>query len=98
MMRLDSDPVGAKRCQECESHVTPEFRRGYGDQDDVAHRCRRCDTAERLSQGSAAGLEVVLADPLDDPTRFNSTLEDLPTRVRSAVESRVIATDGGEDA
>ncbi|WP_281282368.1 hypothetical protein [Salinadaptatus halalkaliphilus] len=40
---------------------------------------------------------VTIADPLDDPTRFNSTLEDLPTQVRSVIESRAVATDGGED-
>ena len=95
MMRLEVD-ANSKRCQKCESHVTDQFRRGYGDQDDLAHRCVTCDTAERLAQGSAAGQDVPLSDPLDDPSRFPSALTDLPTQVRELVEGRTVATDGGE--
>ncbi|THE64499.1 hypothetical protein D8Y22_12715 [Salinadaptatus halalkaliphilus] len=96
MMRLEQAPNGT-RCLTCGSHVTPQFRRGYGDENDRAHRCPTCDNYERLAEGSAAGQHVPLPDPLEDPSRFNSTLEDLPTQVRSVIESRAVATDGGED-
>ena len=86
-----------QRCLTCESHVTPEFRRGYGDLDDRAHRCTDCDTIRRLGKGSAAGKDVGDVDPLENPNRFGVPLEQLPTNVRSLVESRAVATDGGED-
>ncbi|KDE56701.1 hypothetical protein EL22_25370 [Halostagnicola sp. A56] len=86
-----------QRCLECGSHVTPQFGRVYGDEDDRAHRCTTCDTNKRLSDGSATGKHVPLPDPLNDPGRFNSTLEDLPSQVRSAIQSRAVATDGGEE-
>ena len=94
MMQWDPQAVNPRRCLECGSHVTPEFRRGYGDEDDVAHRCPDCDTYQRLSEGSAAGQEVDSIDPLEEPVRFGKQFNDLPARVRTMC--RNIATDGGE--
>lgn len=89
-----------QRCLECGSHVTPDFRRSHGDGRDRAHRCLQCDTFERVSHGSAAGKDIGLADPLDDPTRFQPTFQDLPEKVKAACRDRddtqPIATDGGE--
>ncbi|WP_449289225.1 DUF7563 family protein [Natrarchaeobius chitinivorans] len=96
-MRWKPSASARNQCQKCGSHVTGEFRRGYGDQDDVAHRCPTCDTYERLSDGSASGQFVALPDPLDDPTRFNCSRADLPERILTLVESRAATTDGGED-
>ena len=85
-----------QRCLCCGSHVTPEFRRGYGDQEDRAHRCKNCDVLTRLDRGSAAGLEVYSADPLDEPERFGGSFEDLEPQVR--VLCQPVATDGGESS
>ena len=84
-------------CQECGSHVSPAFRRACGDEDDIAHRCTACDTRERISKGSAAGIGLPNVDPLDDPSRFSTTLSDLPANVRGSVADHEIATDGGEE-
>ncbi|WP_449271874.1 DUF7563 family protein [Halostella pelagica] len=35
----------------------------YGDSDDRAHRCSECDTWVRLTEWSAAGLDVPTPDP-----------------------------------
>ncbi|SNZ06436.1 hypothetical protein SAMN06269185_1170 [Natronoarchaeum philippinense] len=50
-------------CLHCEAHVSSDFRRVYGDADDRAHRCPRCDTWVRLQEGSGAGLDVPTPDP-----------------------------------
>ncbi len=68
MMRLDpAHEEGA--CQNCGVHVTARFRAVYGDDDDVVHRCLSCDTFGRISEGSAAGLDVHKVDPIDVPNR-----------------------------
>lgn len=58
------------RCQFCDGHVTKQFARIYGDQDDQLHRCPSCDTNARLSRGSGAGLEVDIPDPQEHPGRW----------------------------
>lgn len=58
-----------RTCEYCGSHVTQNFRRVYGDSDGRAHRCRECDTAVRLQQGSAAGRNVPTPDPQTAPGR-----------------------------
>jgi len=99
MQRWDPEQ-DVQRCLCCGSHVTPEFRRGYGDDDDRAHRCFECDIFERLSKGSAAGQDLDLPDPLEDPTRFQPTFQDLPEKVKAASRQRQrqqqTVTDGGE--
>ena len=59
-------------CQHCGAHVTRDFRRVYGDDDDRAHRCHDCDTLVRLREGSAAGLAVSTPDPLESPGRHGN--------------------------
>lgn len=87
----DHDPT---RCLTCGSHVTPEFRRGFGDQRDRVHRCTTCDLRGRLALGTAAGQTVDEVDPLTDPTRFEGSFDDLPASVQALC--RQVATDGGE--
>lgn len=100
MQQWSIDQIGDS-CLCCGSHITPQFRRGFGDDKDRAHRCPTCDTHERIASGSAAGKHVRLPDPLDDPSRFPETVCDLPSHVKSLIqcrsESAEIATDGGED-
>ncbi|WP_245779423.1 DUF7563 family protein [Halostagnicola kamekurae] len=90
---------GSKRT--AQSHVreslTPESRCGYADRDDRAHRCLDCDTIRRLGEGSAAGEDLDDVDPLEQPDRFGVPIDQLSSNVRSLVESRAIATDGGEN-
>lgn len=62
-MPVRLDVPSESRCRHCDSHVTDEFRRVFGDGEDVAHRCAKCDSYRRLSQGSAAGLDVPTPDP-----------------------------------
>lgn len=99
MQRWDSKE-DTQRCLCCGSHVTPDFRRSHGDEQNRAHRCPQCDTFGRVSSGSAAGKDINLPDPLDDPTRFPSTFQDLPDNVKAACrdrsEAQSVATDGGE--
>ncbi|WIV68444.1 DUF7563 family protein [Natrialbaceae archaeon AArc-T1-2] len=83
----------ANRCLTCGSHVTPEFRRGFGDADDRAQRCTECDNYGRLANGSAAGLDVGSVDPLDSPDRFGVPFDELNPAVRSLCQT--VATDGG---
>ncbi|WP_226481412.1 DUF7563 family protein [Natrinema amylolyticum] len=85
MMRFDVD-ADQDQCLCCGSHVTPQFRRGFYDEKDRAHRCTTCDTYDRLSDGSAAGLDIGSPDPLEDPTRFQSAFEDLPENVKAACQ------------
>ncbi|GAB3676913.1 DUF7563 family protein [Halopiger thermotolerans] len=98
MQRWDPTACDTQRCLTCGSHVTPEFRRGYGDKNDRAHRCPNCDTYTRLTDGSAAGKNVPISDPLEDPTRFNESYEDLPSQVQAVCRDGAaeVATDGGE--
>ena len=53
----------SRRCQFCESHVTRDFARTFGDEQNVAHRCLNCDIFERVTRGSAAGVDVDKPDP-----------------------------------
>ncbi len=72
-----------QRCLCCNSHVTPEFRRGYGDEQDRAHRCLECDTISRIDKGSVAGRDVDLVDPLEQPARFGNGDDDRPPSVKA---------------
>ncbi|OYR66248.1 hypothetical protein DJ79_00905 [Halorubrum ezzemoulense] len=57
------------QCRYCDGHVSDRFRAVFGDEDDVAHRCLGCDCFRRISRGSAAGVDVDLVDPAEDPNR-----------------------------
>ncbi|WP_369335041.1 hypothetical protein [Halorubrum sp. F4] len=72
-------------CRHCNRHVSDRFQSVFGDQDDVAHRCLGCDCFRRISRGSAAGVDVDLVDPSDQPNRN-----------RGARVGATIRTDGGE--
>ena len=62
-------PVRKAVCLHCGAHVTTDFRRVYGDQNDQAHRCRSCDTLVRIREGSAAGVDARTPDPETSPGR-----------------------------
>ncbi|WP_138006582.1 DUF7563 family protein [Halalkalirubrum salinum] len=74
--KADGTAVGdsnhPNRCQHCDSHVTTDFCRVYGDQNDRVHRCTACDSLIRLREGSAAGLDVQTPDPETSPGRQGS--------------------------
>jgi hypothetical protein len=63
-------------CLHCGSHVSKDFRRVYGDQENRAHRCLACDTIERLSSGSAAGIAVNNLTTSRDSSKRHSSLAD----------------------
>ena len=70
MMHVVRDrPEGQTTCACCGTHVSDDFRRVFGDEDDVAHRCLACDSRPRIQRGSAAGAAVDLPDPQDHPNR-----------------------------
>ncbi|WP_425490742.1 DUF7563 family protein [Haloprofundus salilacus] len=58
-----SSVAGERRCLHCDSHITEQFARVFGDHRDRVHRCPRCDTHARISRGSAVGLSVKIPDP-----------------------------------
>ena len=62
-----SDQKGV--CLHCGAHVTSDFERVHGDQDDRVHRCYNCDSKPRVALGSAAGLDVDHPDPKEYPGR-----------------------------
>ncbi|WP_210423528.1 DUF7563 family protein [Halorussus marinus] len=66
-----SDP-DLDQCQFCAASVTERFRKVYGDNQDIAHRCLQCDTSTRLQKGSAAGHDVDHVDPQDEPWRIRN--------------------------
>ena len=55
--------AGPSACLNCDSDVTDQFRRVYGDNDDVAHRCGECNSYRGLTRESAAGVDVAIPDP-----------------------------------
>lgn len=69
-------------CRTCGERVTDMFRRGFGDRDDVVHRCTNCDTKGRIYRGSAAGRDLDAPDPLDNPGRARDVPE-IPDSARS---------------
>jgi hypothetical protein len=75
---------GAGSCRNCDRHLSDRFRSVFGDQNDVAHRCLGCDSFRRICRGSAAGADIDLVDPADQPNRNRGA------RVDAAVR-----TDGG---
>lgn len=83
MMLLDREQRRSSTCcQHCGAHVTESFRRTFGDEDGVAHRCLACDSRIRLHAGSGAGRSVSHPDPEDHPNRDRG-------------RSRPVSTDGG---
>lgn len=62
-------PKAQTACTFCGAHVSDDFRRVFGDEDNVAHRCLTCDSRFRVQKGSATGKEVDHPDPQNDPNR-----------------------------
>ncbi|QCC46593.1 DUF7563 family protein [Halobellus limi] len=60
---------GPSECLHCGSHVSRNFRRTFGDDEQRAHRCLACDSRPRVQQGSAAGRTVPYPDPEDQRER-----------------------------
>jgi len=85
MIRLDRAGDDDSRCLHCGKHVIERFRAVHGDEDDRAHRCLGCDCFRRVSRGSAAGVDVDLVDPIDQPNRLRGQRVDAAARA-----------DGGE--
>lgn len=52
----DDESVNHRHCRNCKGHVTAEFARVSGDNDNVAHRCPNCANGSELAHG-AAGIE-----------------------------------------
>jgi len=73
-------------CEFCGAHVTPEFRRAYGDADHQAQRGPEGDSWTRIMRGSAAGKDVHHPDPQDHPGRNGGT----------ELRQKVVA-DGGQE-
>ncbi|WP_423750632.1 DUF7563 family protein [Salinirarus marinus] len=85
-MPVRLDPADNRStCRFCETHVSNDFRRTLGDENNVAHRCLACDSRPRIQAGSAAGKDVEYPDPLEQPNR---------NRGRKAPET---LSDGGVD-
>ncbi|QSG02302.1 DUF7563 family protein [Natranaeroarchaeum sulfidigenes] len=63
VLKLVTESDESATCRNCGAHVSEDFRRVFGDEDHVAHRCPECDTSRRLSRGSAAGVAVSVSDP-----------------------------------
>ncbi|WP_146417606.1 DUF7563 family protein [Haloarcula hispanica] len=80
---VENTTIAKSNCQHCGAHVSRDFRRTFGDGDDIAHRCPACDCMPRISRGTAAGKELDYPDPEDQPQRNQG----------GRVEAR---TDGGE--
>lgn len=76
-----------RRCDFCDSHVTDDFRRTYGNENNRAERCSECDSWARIKKGSAAGRNLDHPDPQDNPHRRGG--QDLQTRTE-------VVADGGE--
>lgn len=45
------------RCRNCESHVTVQFARVFGDNDDRVHNCIDCVPNAELDDGAASNSE-----------------------------------------
>ena len=85
MIRLERGSSDHRTCRHCGAHVSDRVAAVHGDDEDIAHRCPGCDCFRRLSQGSAAGIDVNVPDPAENPNRNRGQ------RVGSAVR-----VDGGE--
>ncbi len=69
MMQLKGTKTPEQACQHCGSHVSSDFRRTFGDDDGVLHRCLACDSRPRLQLGSGAGATVDYPDPAEQQNR-----------------------------
>ena len=85
MIRLERGSDPERTCRYCGAHVSDRFGRVHGDENDVAHRCPACDCFRRLSRGSAAGVDIDLPDPADQPNRNRGSRVGTPVRTDGGV-------------
>jgi hypothetical protein len=45
-------------CENCDGHVTEQYARVVGDNDDTVHACPACATQRAIYHGAAAQLDV----------------------------------------
>ncbi|MCL9812809.1 DUF7563 family protein [Natranaeroarchaeum aerophilus] len=55
LVESDESPT----CRNCGAHVTEDFRRVFGDEDHVAHRCRECDTSRTSRRPTGASTSAL---------------------------------------
>ncbi len=53
-----SESVDLDECANCGSSVTLNFRRVFGDRENIVHACPECATNREINSGAAAGQEV----------------------------------------
>ncbi|MGZ0745713.1 DUF7563 family protein [Haloparvum sp. AD34] len=63
-------------CLNCGAHVSTDFARTFGDDDNQVHRCQSCDSRGRIQRGSAAGLDIAVPDPQENPNRNRGARSD----------------------
>lgn len=85
MNRLHGGSDDTGRCLYCNRHISEKFQSVFGDEHGRAHRCLGCDCFRRVSRGSAAGIDIDLPDPADQPNRN-----------RGQRVGAVVRTDGGD--
>ncbi|ELZ07877.1 DUF7563 family protein [Natrialba aegyptia] len=47
---MESSTAGA-RCRNCDTHVTQQFARVFGDNGDIVHGCPACTTYREMQSG-----------------------------------------------
>jgi hypothetical protein len=52
-----TDPSRRNKCHNCNSFISPQFARVFGDNDDRAHACISCSTLHSLRDGEAGGAD-----------------------------------------
>lgn len=57
----EGERADAQCCQHCGAQVTQQFRRVFGDNDDLVFACHRCLTGAGLLRGAAAEPEAAEA-------------------------------------
>jgi hypothetical protein len=50
------------QCRNCESHVTVQFAKVFGDNEDTVHNCMRCVPNAELDDGAASNAEGSVQD------------------------------------
>lgn len=53
------EPQNEKQCQNCGGDVTEQYRRVFGDNNDVVHACPHCEDKKFGDERLTAGLEPV---------------------------------------
>ncbi|PYZ03055.1 hypothetical protein C8039_12710 [Halogeometricum sp. wsp3] len=56
---VENATIEKSNCRHCGAHVSRDFRRTFGDGDDIAHRCADCDCMPRFSGGLAGDSDTL---------------------------------------